>query len=352
MPTRPAVADLVPALSALHEAIAAAADVASLAGLPARIQALLRDWSAAGLDGQARARLLSGLNDRLSRRVIAVTAAAHRLPPVAWCWLALGSEGRDEQTLVSDQDNGLIFAASDDAEAAALRELFLPFARAVNGNLAACGFTLCKGEVMAGNAKWCLSLDEWQEQFIEWVRRPDPMALLHATIFFDLRPLYGDFSLADALRRQLLAMSVEADAFLRLMAINALEVDVPLGWFGDLREKGGDDGVGIDLKKFGSRLFVDAARILALAAGCPAVNTGERLRAAGRAGGLADSEIAAVDAAFGEILRLRFEQQFAAVSSGNSIHAATLNEFDRVVLKEALHQARRIQQRLKLNYVL
>jgi len=319
--------------------------------LAERLRAFARRLIGGGLSGELLTRLISGLNDRLTASVIELTARQHRLPPVEWCWLALGSEGRYEQTLVGDQDNGLIFSATDDREAEALRALFLPFAGEVNRQLAACGFTLCPGKIMAGNPAWCLSADEWRGQFVEWVRRPEPGALLNASIFFDLRPLYGHLELGEQLRSLLLALTVDTPAFLHLMAANALQAQVPLGFLGEVTTEGGKSGEGLDLKKYGSRLFVDAARILALAEGVRAVNTGERLRTAGRAAGLSESEVAAVDAAFSQILRLRLEHQLLG-DAIHGVHPEQLHELDRAILRESLKQARRIQQRLKLNYAL
>jgi CBS domain-containing protein len=179
------------------------------------------------------------------------------------------------------------------------------------------------------------------------------MALLHASIFFDLRPLYGALELGEQLRTLLLSMTAATPAFLHLMAVNALQAEVPLNFRGELAV---DDNDAVDLKKFGSRIFVDAARIFALAAGARAVNTADRLGEAGAAAGLQDNEIATVNAAFGHVLRLRLAQQLAAFAGGEvagySLKPAALNEMDRVILREALRQARRLQQRLKLNYSL
>jgi hypothetical protein len=160
----------------------------------------------------------------------------------------------------------LVFSASDDGEARQLRELFLPFARAVNEGLAECGFPLCDGGVMAGNPRWCLSRAEWIESFSGWVRTPEPEALLNAAIFFDFRPLHGDAGLAADLRRAVSDLTRGNEIFLRMMTVNALAASPPLGRLRDFAiapEAGGS----IDLKKFGSRIFVDAARILALGAG-------------------------------------------------------------------------------------
>lgn len=321
--------------------------------LATRLRQFLLDLAGQGLDGQLMSRLISSINDRLTVTIVEQLALRHRLPPVAWCWLALGSEGRHEQTLVTDQDNGLIFHAADAREADALRPLFLPFAQEVNQRLDKCGFSLCRGQIMAGNPAWCLSFDEWREQFIDWVRRPEPQALLNASIFFDLRPLSGELGLGEKLRALLLALTTDTPSFLHLMAANALQAAAPLSFRGEVVAEEGD---WLDLKKFGSRIFVDAARIFALAAGGRAVNTVERLRESGPASGLTATEIAAVDAAFAHILRLRLSQQRADQATGGDgsagLKLSGLHDMDRAILREALKQARRLQQRLKLNYAL
>ncbi|MCG2577966.1 DUF294 nucleotidyltransferase-like domain-containing protein [Dechloromonas sp. XY25] len=337
--------------------LAAAIDVLpSLDQAPALAQAVhahLRTALADGMDGVAATRLVSLFNDRLTTRIVDLTSRRHRLPQVAWCWLALGSEGRHEQTFVTDQDNGLLFHASSEQEADALRALFLPFAQEANQRLADCGFALCSGKIMAGNPTWCLSLDEWREQFIEWVRRPEPEGLLNASIFFDLRPLHGDLALGEKLRTLLLALTTSTPAFQHLMAANALHAEAPLSFRGEVAVNNEGE---VDLKKFGSRIFVDAARIFALTTGTPSVNTAQRLRQAGHAVGLPDLEIASLEAAFSHILRLRLSQQIAAAAAGteagSTLKPAALNDMDQAILREALKQAKRLQQRLKLNYAL
>jgi len=337
----------------LTTALQALASLDAAPALARHLREFLLTATKSGLDGLAATRLISVFNDRLTTRIIELTARRHRLPPVAWCWLALGSEGRHEQTFLTDQDNGLIFNAASEQEAAALRQLFLPFAQEVNQHLADCGFALCSGQIMAGNPAWCLSFEEWRGQFIDWVRRPEPEALLNASIFFDLRPLFGELALGDRLRTLLSSMTVATPSFQHLMAANALQVDVPLTFRGEVSV---GDGDAVDLKKYGSRIFVDAARIFALSSGTKAVSTAERLREAGPSVGLPVAEIAAVDAAFSHILRLRLAQQIEAMARGEpagyGLKPAALHDMDRAILREALKQAKRLQQRLKLNYAL
>lgn len=338
------------AIEATSARIAGAADVATLVACAAEVRtlavALHRDEAGAALVTG----VLSRFNDAVVVRALALLAARFRLPPTRWCWLGLGSEGRLEETLTTDQDNGLVFSASDDGEARQLRELFLPFARAANEALAECGFPLCDGEVMAGNPRWCLSQSEWLESFSGWVRTPEPEALLNAAIFFDFRPLAGAGELAMELRRALAELTRGNEIFLRMMTVNALAAAPPLGRLRDFAI-GPEAGGSIDLKKFGSRIFVDAARILALGAGMAATGTADRLRAVAGAGAVSAADAEAWIHAFHAVQNIRLAAQTAAAgSSGNLVDPSRLNDFDRRVLLEGLRQARTMQQVLRSRY--
>jgi CBS domain-containing protein len=336
-------------LSALVGRIDAADGVPALTRLAPEIRDVGVGFVEADAGPLVVTRVLTALNDRLGERVIAAVARLHRLPAAQWCWLAFGSEGRGEQTFATDQDNGLLFSAAGADEARAMRPLFEPFCRAVNAALDACGFPLCTGQIMAGNPAWCLSLDEWRARFVGWIRTPEPEALLNATIFFDFRPLCGEARLAKALRDHLLSLTSANEAFIRMMANNALGVAPPLGLLGEIAVEG--DDAGVDLKKQGARLFVDAARIFALAAGVTEVGTVARLRAVGEAGKLLRGEAAAAEQAFAQIQRLRLDRQAEALRTGkppgNRVRPTDLNEFEHRVLKESFRQARRLQQQLK-----
>jgi CBS domain-containing protein len=331
--------------------VAAAADVAALAACAADARrlavALQREQAGAALVTG----VLSRLNDAIVARVLDLLQRRFRLPPAAWCWLGLGSEGRMEQTLATDQDNGLVFSASGDGEAQQLRELFLPFARAANQALAECGFPLCDGEVMAGNPRWCLSQSEWLDSFSAWVRTPEPEALLNAAIFFDFRPLAGAAGLAAGLRDSLSVLTRGNDIFLRMMTANALAASPPLGRLRDFVTEEGSGGT-IDLKKFGSRIFVDAARIMALGTGAGETSTAARLQRMAADGIMTAADAEAAVHAFQALQGIRCAVQAAAGdgAAGNQVAPQDLNEFDRRVLLEALRQARSLQQRLKTRF--
>jgi CBS domain-containing protein len=340
------------AITACAARIAAAPDVAALVACAAATRQVATELHREEAGAALVTGVLSRLNDAIVARVLVLQQQRFRLPPARWCWLGLGSEGRLEQTLATDQDNGLVFCASDDGEAQQLRELFLPFARAANLALAECGFPLCEGEVMAGNPRWCLSQSEWLERFGAWVRTPEPEALLNAAIFFDFRPLAGAGELAAELRLTLSELTRGNEIFLRMMTVNALAASPPLGRLRDF-VTAADSGGMIDLKKFGSRIFVDAARIMALGAGAAETSTATRLQRMAAEGIMTSSDAEAAVHAFHALQGIRLGVQAAAVAGGaaeNQLDPQNLNEFDRRVLLEALRQARALQQRLKTRF--
>ncbi|NWG72767.1 MAG: nucleotidyltransferase, partial [Parvularculaceae bacterium] len=251
-----------------------------------------------------------------------------------------------------DQDNGIVFAAPAD-EADRVRQAFLPFAAEVNKRLDACGFPLCKGNVMASNPELCLSLDEWRQRYHGWLRSNSPQALLNATIYFDFRPLYGDEELTEELAGWLKQHVPAASLFLRFMAQNATDVKPPLGMIRDFTFDANEQFPRtIDLKAQGARLFVDAARILALANGVSETGTVERLRAVAALGKLGGEDIGAIVAGFHFLqrLRLRVQQEGTPMGLANRIDPEALNELDRFVLKEAFKQARKLQGRIQMDY--
>ena len=188
-----------------------------------------------------------------------------------------------------------------------------------------------------------------------WVRRPDPVSLLNASIFFDFRPLFGAAHLAKQLRNYLLGLTRGNPLFLRMMAANSLSVAPPLGIIRDFVTDADPKHPGsIDLKKFGARLFVDAARLFALANGVIHTNSVQRLRNACEYMGMSTEQMAAAIDGFSfiQLLRLRHQhlEDEAGRDSDNLVYPDQLNELDRRILKEAFRQARKLQQRLKLDY--
>ena len=248
----------------------------------------------------------------------------------------------------------MIFTVPEGMTANNVREWILPVARRINETLALCGFPLCRGNVMASNPEWCLSLDEWKRKFSDWIVNGTPLALLHASIFFDFRSVQGAHDLAEGLRGWLMKVAVENARFLHQMAENALVIRPPLGLVRDFV-------VGkehkLDLKLSGITPFVDAARIFSLATGITQTSTIQRLRASAASLKIHPSEIEAwVDAfMFIQVLRMRHHDEGQAQGLGddeldNLIDPESLHELDRRILKEAFRQARKLQARLALEY--
>ncbi|OYY94328.1 MAG: prohead protease [Hydrogenophilales bacterium 28-61-23] len=342
----------------LSSAIRGASDQQLLQQAARGIRQLGHNMMAQGVAAEQLTQILSTLNDILTRRVIELECADSGQPggcARAFCWLSFGSEGRLEQTLSTDQDNGILFTLHVGETADAVRAQLLPLAARINRALDACGFPLCRGETMAMNPNWCLSLEEWQNRFARWIDAGDPESLLNASIFFDFRPQHGQVELADRLRAWLLARAAAAPGFLHRMAANALRNRPPLGLVRDfVVDSEGEHAHTLDLKLNGATPFVDAARLFALASGAGVTGTAARLRAAGPRLNIASAEIEAWISAFFfiQMLRLRdqHEKNQAGVEMDNRIDPDKLNDLDRRILKEAFRQARKVQARLALDY--
>lgn len=338
--------------------IAEADDGGRLRAVADEIQALMPRIVALVEDAQTLSGLISTLNDALTRRVLEVAMAEDGTAPGArqWCWILLGSGGRQEQTLTSDQDNGIIFANQDTPEAdEAMRARLLPLAKKINHTLDACGFPLCTGQVMAGNPEWCLSLHEWKRRFGDWIIEGAPQALLNASIFFDLRPLFGALHLAEALQDWLAHEASANQRFLFQMSQNALRRTVPLNFLQRIAlEKNGPHAGKIDLKISAATLFVDAARIYGLACGARTCNTAERLRQAAARGMLHPGDVEEWIKAFYFIQALRLKYQERAFLSGQAMHnhldPGTMGRGEKKMLLAALKQAQALQRRLGLDY--
>ena len=324
------------------------------------IRRMAHNMMAQGVAPEQLTQFISAFNDLLTARVVELEFKSSGLlgTPLhdGVCWMALGSEGRFEQTLNTDQDNAIIFDVPEGMNADQVREKLLPVARRINATLELCGYPLCKGEIMASNPKWCLSLVEWKSAFSAWISGGSPESLLNASIFFDFRSLYGASHLAEELRSWLARVASENSRFLHMMAANALRNRPPLGLMRDFVL---GEGNTLDLKLNGVTPFVDAARIFGLAAGVTETNTIQRLRSSAAKLNTPETEIEAwIDALlFIQVLRLRHHDEVSSQGKqhdmlDNCINPERLNELDRRILKEAFRQARKLQARLALEYQL
>ncbi|QJW85494.1 CBS domain-containing protein [Ramlibacter terrae] len=334
-------------LKQVGSAIRSAADLPTLRLVAQDIRRFARNLLSQGVQARQLTALISHLNDVLTVRVVELQAAQHGVDLAKVCWVALGSEGREEQTIATDQDNALVLPDGVSPEGV---QAARAFGRAVNLALDACGYPLCRGGIMAGEPDGCLPLGQWRRRFSDWIGHGSPQDLLQAGIYFDLRPLAGNAALATALRAEVVEAARRNPRFLKQLALNASARGVPLNWLGGVDA---DEGGAIDLKLQGSALFVDAARLYALAHGVTATGTRARLVQAGQRMGLAGAEYEAWASAFEflQMLRLRVQLEGGAPAARpNRLLLDGLNDIDRRILRESFRMARQLQQRLRLDY--
>lgn len=330
----------------------------TLVSLRGEISQLVERMLAHGASSTQITQIITLLNDHTVCRVIELALAERGDPGVPFSWLCFGSEGRREQTLHTDQDNGILFEAADSAEADAIRARLLPLAQYINQCLAQCGFTLCKGNVMAGNPELCLSRSEWARRFAGFVREASPENLLGSSIYFDLRVVWGDEQGCEQLRQGLLDQVADNRIFQRMMADNALRQRPPVGRLREfvLTRQGNDKAATLDLKVQGLTPFVDGARLLALANGIGACNTLERLRQLVAKGVIEALDGAAYEEAYHFIQQTRMQQHQRQTRDNlpysNRLDPDSLNHLDRRILRESLRQAQRLQSSLALRYQL
>jgi CBS domain-containing protein len=335
----------------LSTAIKGARNLPEVEAFGRDINELARQMAARGAANGPLTAFISSLIDLLTERIVELELSAAGVDPATICWIVMGSEGRSEQTLATDQDNGLIFIPETGIDFEASRTRLASICARINLALDRAGYKLCLGEIMAGNKKWCLSLDEWRSRFALWIDSGSPEALLHGSIFFDLRPLAGNTQLGHELRTWLLEESAKNRRFLHQLAVNALTNRPPLGFFGQLRT--GSDAL-IDLKLNGAMPFADAGRIFSLAGRIDETRTEARLRAAGAQLRIPQNETEAWIAAFYHIQGQRLRRQVACLEAGlapdNKIDPHRLHDYDRHCLRAACMQARTLQKRLALDF--
>ncbi|WP_124364689.1 putative nucleotidyltransferase substrate binding domain-containing protein [Pseudomonas sp. R3-52-08] len=341
----------------LARTIRNASRVEQLVAIRGEIGQLVERMLAHGASSTQITHIITLLNDHTVCRVIELTLAERGDPGVPFSWLCFGSEGRREQTLYTDQDNGILFEAKDAVEAADIRERLLPLAQQINQSLALCGFSLCKGNIMAGNPELCLSRAEWARRFGAFIREATPENLLGSSIYFDLRVVWGDEQGCEQLRQGILDQVADNRLFQRMLAENALRQRPPVGRFREfvLTRKNGEKAT-LDLKVQGLTPFVDGARLLALAHGVHANNTLERLRQLVAKGVIEPLDGAAYEEAYHFIQQTRMQQHQVQTRENqpysNRVDPDSLNHLDRRILRESLRQAQRLQSSLTLRYQL
>ena len=316
--------------------------------LPRVVEALVRQDATADDVG----RVVTSVGDAVEQRLIVLAETDLGPPPVPYCWVALGSRARLEQALAADQDTAMVI---DDSVTDEQMEWFERLATRVVDGLEACGYPRCKGDAMATNPRWRRPLSQWREEFARWMRRPEPEALLTASIFFDMRPVSGDSSLHAGLQDFVVQTAPGAGIFLAHLAAHASRNEPPLGFFRNfVLEKHGEHRDTLDIKKGGILGIVELARVHGLAVGSRSVNTLARLDDA-REGGAISHELADdLRDAFEFIGYVRLRHQAEQVRAGRPVdnHVApdSLSSFEKRHLREAFGIVRSAHHALGQRY--
>ena len=298
-------------------------------------------------------RAMSEIGRNFKQRLLELAEEKFGPPPVPYCFLALGSMARDEQLMVTDQDNAIIL---DNSYNVALHgAYFEKLADFVCDGLAACGYSYCTGDIMASNPEYRKTREQWEECFGDWIENPNPQALLNCSIFFDLTGVYGRIKWAEQLNAFILSKAKKNNRFLACLAHNALNRKPPLGFFKDfVMEKDGRHNNSINLKRRGTAPLADLIRVHALAIGSQSQNSFERLEDIIDSGILPTSKGEDLQHAMELISLVRLRHQSTDIESGiepdNNIEPESMSDFERRNLKDAFLVLSNAQNFLKYRY--
>ena len=327
--------------------------IPDLAAAQNRVAGLLPLLLREGAKASHITRVVSEVNDRLTAKLLRLAETKLGPPPVPYCWVVMGSEGRREQTFKTDQDNALIYADSENNTGAA--EYFTQLAAFAHDALAACGYPPCPGNYMATNLRWRQPLRVWLNYFRSWISEAERHGTEDALILFDMRPVAGDFSLFDKLAAEKRKCLADAGAFKSMLALVSIEHKPPLGFFRNfVLERSGEHRNQLDLKLFGTGPIVNAVRVFALDAGVEQTNTADRLAALPPRPDRDPMLFPDLQEAFEFLTLLRIECQLRQVREGkplsNYIEPDALTHLQRSLLKEAFRASARAQSMLDENF--
>lgn len=295
---------------------------------------------------------VSSITDSLTVRLIELAEAELGPPPVPYVWMCGGSQARREQTAHSDQDNALLISDELQPEHG---DYFATLAKRVTDGLNTCHFVYCPGDAMAVNPQWRQPLKAWRKYFNTWINKPEPMALMLSSIFFDLRPVHGDKELFTELQTEILTKTRSNGIFTAYMAANALQHRPPLGFFRTfvLIHDGAHDDT-FDVKHRGIVPITDIARVFALNQGLKPVNTTERLLAAAETSILSREMCENLVDALEFIASMRINHQAEQIRKGipidNYLSPDDLSDLERRHLKDAFRVIQDMQETMDNRY--
>jgi CBS domain-containing protein len=319
--------------------------------VPRLIQTLINT----GAKAQNITRFLTTVSEAILEKIIGFALNEMGPPPARFAFMVLGSEGRKEQTLKTDQDNAIVIEDVPENSRDEIMKYFLSFAEKVCTWLNEAGYDFCKGGVMAQNPQWCQPLARWKKYFTQWIHTAEPEALLQASIFFDFRGAYGDMDLVDELRQHLFASLEGWPGFFRHLAENALFFTPPIGFFRNfLVESKGEHRDTFNIKA-AMQPVVDYARIYALNYKIPETNTFERINQLLDQEKISPQEHNELETAYSYLMQQRFANQVKVAMDGSSqpdnyINPKHLSRIEQTLLKEIFKRIEKFQGKLSFDF--
>jgi CBS domain-containing protein len=341
----------------LIKTIQSAKNVNQLENMHSKMALMLLDPIRNGANPEYITRLITTFSDAILDKVIEFSIATLGSPPCKFAFMIMGSEGREEQTLISDQDNGLIYEdLENDKDKAYASEYFGKLAEQVCNHLNTAGYKFCEGDCMAKNPKWCQPLLNWKKYFHNWIYQGSHEDLLNSSIFFDFRGVWGDLELTDQLKSFLLDSVEKRAGFLRHLTENALHFKPPIGLFGKLLvESKGEHKDSLNIK-WAMQPIVDLARVYSLKHGIVQTNTLTRLFRLYTKHVFTNKQYIDLVQSYNYVMHLRFLRQITTIIDeekppDNYINLKNLSYLDKAMLKEVFKKIEQFQQSLKAEFI-
>ena len=318
-----------------------------------KVPRIVKSLTDSGAHAKNITRIITTISDAILDKIIEFTIQELGEPPKHFAFISLGSEGRGEQTLVTDQDNAIIFEDVEEEELEAVTAYFNEFGKRVCNRLDTAGYDFCQGEIMAMNPKWCQPLSVWKDYFSKWVNEGNPQDLLEVSIFFDFRCVYGERLYTAELRKHIKTLVHSRAAFLQHLSHTALSFRPPLDFFGNIQAEDEKKPNSFDIKKAISGV-VGFARLYAVKNALESVNTIQRIEELHKRGAINTATFEEINEAYDYLMKLRFRHQVSRIDEGkkpdNFIGIDTLSHMDKIMLKKAFSQITSIQKNLSYDF--
>lgn len=337
--------------SVLIKEIKRSSTISELRGIKKRSNDLLEKYLRQEVSIAFISRMISEINNALTARSLEIAIQKmSKKPPVNFSWLSLGSQGRKEQVLITDQDNAIVYADEGDR---LTKDYFLQLGKITTQYLSEIGFEYCPANMMASNEQWCLSLSEWKAQFKKWIEQPSQENVMFCSIFFDFKSVFTDHQLASELNMFIIDAINKNRIFLQHLGKNALLNPAPLSFFRQfLVEETGEHKDQFDIKSRAMMPLVDAARILCLESGHTKRNTIERFKFLAKNEPQNKLTYENCIEAYKTFLELRTRHGLRHHDSGRYINLSELTKLERLNLKNSFKSIREIQNLLMTRFQL